>query len=156
MTDPFIVLPGRGRRLDMGTFQAEVLAGGAETGQEFSLLLTQNEPPGFGPPLHRHHDAAEAFFVLEGDYLMFLGEEDQRMCPRGTFVYVPRGHPHTFQVVSATPGRKLNLFTPAGMVGFFEALAEAEAASTATPELLDHIAATHHMEVLGPVPDSYL
>lgn len=156
MTDPYIVLPGHGRLLDMGTFQAEVLATSAQTDREFSLLLTQNEPPGFGPPLHRHHDAAEAFFVLEGDYLMFLGEGDQRRCPPGSFVYVPRGHPHTFQVVSATPGRKLNIFTPAGMVGFFETLAEAEAAGTATPELLDRIAAAHQMEVLGPVPDTYL
>ncbi len=31
-----------------------------------------------------------------------------------------------------------------------------EAAGTATPELLDEIAARHHMEVVGPVPDTYL
>lgn len=157
--EPYVIAPGAGRLLDMGTFQAQVLAAGDQTDQEFSLLLTQSEPAGFGPPLHRHHDAAEAFFVLEGDYLMFLGEpgaEEQTLCPPGTFVYVPRGHPHTFQVVSEAPGRKLNIFAPAGMVGFFEALAEAEAAGTATPELLDRIAAAHQMEVLGPVPESYL
>ena len=34
--------------------------------------------------------------------------------------------------------------------------AEAEAAGTATPELLDRIAAEHHMEIVGPVPDAYL
>ena len=42
------------------------------------------------------------------------------------------------------------------MVGFFEALAAAEAAGTATPSLLGEIAARNDMEVLGPVPDSYL
>jgi mannose-6-phosphate isomerase-like protein (cupin superfamily) len=39
--------------------------------------------PGFGPPLHLHRDAAEAFFVLQGEYLMFL-EDRQQLCPPGT------------------------------------------------------------------------
>jgi hypothetical protein len=42
------------------------------------------------------------------------------------------------------------------MVGFFEELARAEADGTTTPELLDAIADRHHMEIVGPVPDSYL
>jgi mannose-6-phosphate isomerase-like protein (cupin superfamily) len=155
MSEPFVVLPEQGRLLDLGNFQAEVLATGDQTAQQFTLLVTQSEPPGFGPPLHRHRDSAEAFFVLEGEYLMFL-DDDQLLCPAGTFVYVPRGVPHTFQVTSAQPGKKLNLFSPAAMVGFFEDLAVAEAAGTATPELLDVIAKRHQMEVLGPVPDTYL
>ena len=53
-------------------------------------------------------------------------------------------------------GTKLNLFSPAAMVGFFEALANAESSGTATPERLDEIADQNQMEVLGPVPDSYL
>jgi hypothetical protein len=42
------------------------------------------------------------------------------------------------------------------MVGFFQELAYAEAAGTATPSVLDEIATRNQMEVLGPVPDSYL
>jgi quercetin dioxygenase-like cupin family protein len=155
MAEPLVVLPEDGRLLDLGNFEAVVLATTEQTDGELSLLQTRNEPPGFGPPLHRHHDSAESFYVLEGKYLMIL-EDRRQVCPPGSFVYVPRAVPHTFQVVSQTPGRKLNLFTPAGMVGFFEDLAAAEAAGTATPELLDDIAARHHMEVLGPVPDTYL
>lgn len=155
MSVPFTVRPGEGRLLDLGTFEAVVLAEGADTDEEFSLLRTQQEPPGFGPPLHLHRDAAEAFYVLEGTYQMFF-EDRQELCPPGTFVYVPRALPHTFQVVSDVPGRKLNLFAPAAMVGFFEELSAAEADGTATPELLDRIAERHAMEVLGPVPDSYL
>jgi mannose-6-phosphate isomerase-like protein (cupin superfamily) len=155
MADAYVVPPGGGRMLDLGNFEAVVLATGEQTDGAFSLLRTQHEPNGFGPPLHRHHDSAEAFYVLEGEYLMIL-EDRRETCPPGSFVYVPRGVTHTFQVTSATAGTKLNLFAPAGMVGFFEALAEAEAAGTATPELLDRIAAEHHMEVVGPVPDGYL
>lgn len=155
MSEAFIVGPGEGRHLDLGNFEAVVLATAAQTAGEFSLLQTQSEPPNFGPPLHVHHDAAEAFYVLEGEYLMFL-EDTQTLCPPGTFVYVPKATPHTFKVVSEGPGKKLNLFTPAAMTQFFEELAETEAAGTATPELLDEIARRSHMEIVGPVPDTYL
>lgn len=155
MDQGFVVLPDQGRVLDLGNFQAVVLADGGRTSSDLTVLQTRGEPPGFGPPLHRHRDAAEAFFVLEGEYLMFLDEEQHR-CPPGTFVYVPRDVPHTFQVTSAGPGRKLNLFAPAAMVGFFEELALAESSGSATPAVLGEIADRHHMEVLGPVPESYL
>ena len=86
---------------------------------------------------------------------MFLDGE-QHLCPPGAFGYVPRDVPHTFKVSSEGPGRKLNLFTPAAMVDFFEELAAVEATGTATPSVLDEIATRNQMEVLGPVPDSYL
>jgi quercetin dioxygenase-like cupin family protein len=105
--------------------------------------------------MHIHHDAAEAFYVLEGAYIMFLSSEEYR-CPPGSFVYVPRGVPHTFQVVSETPGKKLNIFAPSAMISFFERLAELEAAGDVTPEMLEGIGAANHMEVVGPVPESYL
>lgn len=155
MASGFVLQPETGRVLDLGNFEARVLVDGTSGAPGFSLLETRREPTGFGPPLHRHRDAAEAFYVLEGEYLMFV-EERQERCPVGSFVYVPLGVPHTFQVISEEPGRKLNIFAPAAMVGFFEALSRAEAEGTATPSLLDRIAGEHQMEVLGPVPDSYL
>jgi mannose-6-phosphate isomerase-like protein (cupin superfamily) len=155
MANAFIIPPGKGRLLDLGNFQAAVLASADQTSSEFTLMQTQNEPPDFGPPLHLHRDAAEAFYVLEGEYLMYI-EGHQERCPPGTFVYVPRNTPHTFKVVSEGPGTKLNLFSPAAMVGYFEELAAAEAAGTVTTELLEGIAERSNVEVLGPVPDSYL
>lgn len=155
MPQPFILQPGTGRLLDLGTFQAVVLADGPATSGAFTVLQTQGEPSGFGPPLHVHRDAAEAFYVLEGTYLMNV-EERQELCEPGTFVYVPSNVVHTFKVVSTGPGKKLNLFSPSAMVGFFEELAEAEALGTATPELLGEISERNHMGVVGPVPDTYL
>lgn len=150
-----VVPPGGGRVLDLGNFGATVLARGTDTGDEFSLLRTEHEPNGFGPPMHVHHDAAEALYVLSGAYVMYLDGEELP-CPSGSFVYVPRGVPHTFRVVSDESGTKLNLFTPAAMVRFFEELAEAEAAGTADEQLLVDIATRAGMEVVGPVPDTYL
>lgn len=155
MSEAFIVPPDGGRHLDLGSFRAVVLATSAQTSGEFTLLQTQSESSHSGPPLHLHRDSAEAFYVLEGEYLMFI-EEQQTVCPPGTFVYVPRATPHTFKVISEGPAKKLNLFSPAAMVGYFEELAVAGAAGTVPPELLEEIAARSNMEVLGPVPESYL
>ena len=155
MSESFIVLPNAEPALDLGTFRVAVLANAEQTGGQFSLLQTRDEPPGFGPPLHLHRDAAEAFFVLEGEYLMFF-EDRQQLCPPGTFVYVPPGTPHTFKVTSSAAGTKLNLFSPAAMVGFFEALADAESPGGATEAQLGAIAEANQMEVLGPIPASYL
>jgi mannose-6-phosphate isomerase-like protein (cupin superfamily) len=155
MTGAFIVQPESGRMLDLGNFEAVVLATADQTASEFTLLRTQQEPTGFGPPLHIHHDSAEAFYILSGEYLMYI-EERQERCPAGSFVYVPKGTPHTFTVISAEPGTKLNLFSPAAMVAFFEELADAEREGTPTPEILDAIGRRSNMEVVGPVPETYL
>src|SRR4051794_28864776 len=155
MTQPFIMQPGEGRLLDLGNFEAVVLADASSTSDAFSVLQTQGEPPGFGPPMHVHRDAAEAFYVLEGTYQMFF-ESRYELAPAGTFVYVPQHAPHTFKLISEGFGRKLNIFSPAAMVGFFEQLSAAEASGDATLELLAQIAERHEMEIVGPVPDGYL
>ena len=69
--EPFIQMPGEGRVLDMGPFQMRLRADSDQTGGGFTLLEAE-EPPGFGPPLHIHDDAAEAFYVLEGEYVIFV------------------------------------------------------------------------------------
>jgi glyoxylate utilization-related uncharacterized protein len=123
-----------------------------DTGGVFSLLEAA-EPPGFGPPLHIHHDAAEAFYVLEGEYVMFLDDRDVT-CPAGSFVFIPVGMRHGFRVGS-TPSRKLNFYFPAAMVGYFDELSAAIARGDAEDEI-DAIATRHNMEVVGPVPESYV
>lgn len=122
------------------------------TGAAFTLLEA-TEPAGFGPPLHIHIDAAEAFYVLEGEYIIFLEDREVR-CPAGSFVYIPAGLVHGFRV-GATPGRKLNLYAPAAMIGYFDELADAIHAGTADPDALSAIAKRYSMRVVGPVPEGY-
>lgn len=146
--------PGEGRLLDMGPFRMHVKASAADTGGAFTLLEA-DEPPGFGPPLHVHDDAAEAFYVLSGEYLVVIEDVEHR-CPAGTFVYVPRGVEHGFRV-GRTQSRKLNLYVPAAMTGYFDALAAAAAAGEPlSDEALVSLAAESSMRVLGPVPEGYV
>ncbi len=149
----FVLRPGEGRSMDLGAFRLSVMATDSETSGAFSLLEAQ-EPPGFGPPLHIHHDAAEAFYVLEGEYSIFL-DGQSFSCPAGSFIFIPAGLVHGFRVGDG-PSRKLNLYTPAGMVGYFDELAEATKAADADPDVLSEIALRYSMEVVGPVPEGYL
>ena len=155
MRDPvhaaFVLRPGDGRSIDLGGFRMSVKATGDQTNGAFSMLEA-TEPPGFGPPLHIHHDAAEAFYVLEGEYHIFL-EDRESHCPAGSFIYIPAGVRHGFRV-GAVASRKLNLYTPAAMVGYFDDIAGVT--GDLDPEALAEIAERHSMEVVGPVPDGYV
>ena len=148
-----VLRPGEGRSIDLGNFSMSVKATTDETRGAFTLLEA-SEPAGFGPPMHIHHDAAEAFYVLAGEYHIFI-EDREFTCPTGSFIYIPVGLRHGFRV-GGVPSRKLNLYSPAAMVGYFDELSSAIAAGEADPAGLDAIGRRHGMEVVGPVPDGYL
>jgi quercetin dioxygenase-like cupin family protein len=150
---PIVLRPGEGREIDLGHFTMSVKASGADSGGAFALLEA-TEPPGFGPPMHVHRDCAEAFYVLEGEYRIFVEGEEHR-CPAGSFILIPQGVIHGFRVGDVA-SRKLNLYAPSEMVGYFESLAEAIRLGEADPARLDDIARRHGMEVIGPVPEGYL
>lgn len=151
--EAFVLAPGEGRAVELGSFGMTVKATAEDTQGAFSLLEAV-EPPGFGPPLHIHHDAAEAFYVLDGEYVMFL-EDREVTCPAGSFIYIPAGMRHGFRVGNA-PSRKLNFYLPAAMVGYFDELSAAIAGGIADESLLDDVARRHSMEITGPAPDSYV
>ena len=85
--------------------------------------------------------------------MIFL-EDQEFVCPAGSFIYIPVGLRHGFRV-GAVPGRKLNLYSPAAMVGYFDEFSAAITTSDAEADL-DAIAGRHGMEVVGLVPDGYL
>ena len=149
----FVLQPGEGRSIDLGNFQMTVKATSEDTAGAFSLLEAE-EPPDFGPPLHIHRDAAEAFYVLSGEYHIFL-EDREIACPEGSFIFIPAGMRHGFRV-GKTVSRKLNFYIPAAMVGYFDDLSDAIRRDQLDPESLAEIALRYSMDVLGPVPDSYI
>src|SRR5512132_1224149 len=93
----FVLPPGQGRPIDLGNFAMSVKATQEQTGGHFSLLEAAAEPAEFGPPLHLHRDVSESFYVLEGEYTIFL-DQRQFTCPAGAFIFIPAGTPHTFRV----------------------------------------------------------
>jgi quercetin dioxygenase-like cupin family protein len=150
---PTILRPGEGRSIDLGNFTMSVKATDEQTNHAFTLLEA-DEPPDFGPPMHIHREAAEAFYVVSGEYLIFVNDEEYA-CPAGSFIFIPAGVPHGFRVGSQ-PSRKLNLYTPAAMIGYFDELSAALAKGEADSDALTQIADRYDMDVIGPVPGGYL
>jgi mannose-6-phosphate isomerase-like protein (cupin superfamily) len=148
-----VVAPTGGRRIDLGDFEMLVKAD-AETTAGIVSVLEATEPPGFGPPIHVHDDAAEAFYVLEGEYVMHLDGEEH-LCPAGAFIFIPVGVPHGF-TVGGVPSRKLNFYFPAAMTGYFDDLAAALARSDVTDGELAEIAESHRMRIVGPPSERYV
>ena len=148
----YVLRPGQGRSIDLGGFSVSVKAEAVDTDGAFSLLEA-DEPPGFGPPLHIHHNAAETFYVLAGEYIIYL-EDREIPCPAGSFIYIPAGMRHGFRV-GAVASRKLNLYTPAAMMGYFDELSDAVQSGHVDDKHLSEIALRYGMEVVGPVPETY-
>jgi hypothetical protein len=73
--EAFVCHLGGGRRIDCGEFEVSVVADAPDTGGICSVVETYGVAE-TGPPLHVHHDAAEAFYIVEGEYVMVLGDEE--------------------------------------------------------------------------------
>jgi quercetin dioxygenase-like cupin family protein len=151
--EAYVVGPGLGRTIDLGEFEMTVKADEHQTGGIVAVLEAE-EPPGFGPPMHVHHDSAEAFYVLEGEYTMYL-EDREFACPAGSFIFIPQGARHGFKV-GDDPSRKLNFYFPASMTGYFDDLASALQRSGVSDQELGEIAAAHAMEIVGSPSDRYV
>ena len=101
-----------------------------------------------GPPRHLHHEQEEWFYVVEGDYVVEIGDERHKLGP-GDSVLAPRKVPHVWSHVGEGTGRLLVVFQPAGeMEAFFGELAKVEGAPQ--PEKLRTLFLSHGMEVTGP------
>jgi mannose-6-phosphate isomerase-like protein (cupin superfamily) len=131
-------------------------ATGAETRGRLTVAEFLN-PPGFAPPLHRHLEEDEMFYVLSGT-AEFRCEGQSFPAGPGDFVLLPVGLPHTFFVEAREPLRTLQITTPSGFEHF--AAAAGRPASErrlpdwepADPAALGHAASQHAIEVLGPPP----
>ena len=86
-----------------------------------------------GPPRHLHRDQDEWFHVVEGEYIVEIGDERYLLGP-GNSAYGPRGVPHCWANVSEGPGRITFVFTPAGHAeAFFSEITKANAMAPTDP-----------------------
>ena len=92
----------------------------AQTDGDFSLMERTVPPGARTPPVHRHVNCSEAFFVLAGTITFRLDEAMLDGGP-GDFLLVPRGAAHTFGSRGDEPARLLVLHAPA-MDAYFEEL----------------------------------
>ena len=145
-----ILAPGEGLPVENpvgGLFTFKITSaesGGALTAIE-TLVLRQE-----GPPLHVHAQD-ELIYTLEGSLRVKLGET-LRGVPPGTFVFIPRGTPHTWQNVGAGPMRFFATIMPAAVEfeNFFKRYAELPAHERTVQAFARVAAETKAFDVVGP------
>jgi quercetin dioxygenase-like cupin family protein len=132
-----------------------VKVSGAATGGAFGLIDVTVRA-GEGSPWHVHPDEDEWFYVLEGEFTVYVGDERLSLTP-GSFAFGPRGVPHTF--IGETDGaRTLVGFQPFHFEGFLHEAGEPAPERmlpprlTAPPDMarLLPIAERNGMVILGP------
>ena len=122
-----------------------------------SLLLFEDVMQrGKRTPLHQHPQEEESAYVLEGELLLHVDGEEQRVGTGGCFM-VPRGVPHAFLVVSES-ARVLAMLTPGTAEAFYRDAGEPSTSpddARRRPDFARLRAAAERsssIEILGPPP----
>ena len=99
---PFVLAPGEGRSVEnpvggVTTFKAlSDESGGGLT------VIEGVSAPGEGPPLHVHREQDEFIYTLDGTFRVRLGDDLVEILA-GSFVFIPRNTPHTWQNARRRP-----------------------------------------------------
>ena len=101
-----------------------------------------------GPPRHLHHEQDEWFYVVEGEYVIEVGEELYEMGPGGS-VLAPQKVAHVWAYVGEGTGRLIAALQPAGEIeAFFDELATLD--SSPERDELQRAFSSHGLELIGP------
>ena len=127
---PIAHRPGEGEHLWFFGGLTTIKADGAETGGRVTVT-EQLMPRGSGSPLHVHHNEDEWFYVLDGEYTVYVGDERLSLTA-GSFAFGPHGVPHTF--IAETEGATALIgFQPFLFEGFIREAGEPAAERVLPP-----------------------
>lgn len=116
-----------------------------EQSEDAYTLIEMTHPPNAGPALHVHPKAAEAYYVLEGEYSIHYGDKET-LARAGDFVFIPKGTPHNYR--SGPKGGKVLVISPAGLEKYFAQVAGMLKAGPVTWESEQEIARRYGQEFL--------
>lgn len=102
----------------------------ADTGGQMSIV-EMTHPPGWEAPLHVHHREDEAFWLLDGDATIQVGDETIE-AHAGDYVFGPRHIPHRY-TVGESGCRMLLIMTPGGFEKLVREMSEPAASRTLPP-----------------------
>lgn len=139
-TDPCVVwMPGGVR--------TEVHLVGEDTDGAFCLLVDQ-PPAAWSLPPHLHRGVAETIHIVEGEFEMEIGGERSRLAA-GQTVHVPPDVVHSGGNVGEGPARRIVMFSPAGMEGFFREVGAPAPDAEADPAAALASATRHGLQFVG-------
>ena len=132
---------------------AELKATAADTGGQMTIVEV-TAPSGLEAPLHVHHRDDEAFWILEGDATIEVGETTIE-AHAGDYVFAPRDIPHRYTVGEAGC-RMLFILVPGGIENVIRETSERARSRTLPPppeqepdiDRLKSVVAAHGYELL--------
>ena len=127
-----VVGPGEGRLVDIGGLGVHFKIWGADTSGKLAIVEHPMEPGRLVPP-HVHHGEDELSYVLEGTFGVRVGDQVAEAGP-GSYVYKPKGIPHTFWNAGPGRARLIEMIYPAGFEHFFEKLGEVAGTASSAEE----------------------
>lgn len=99
--------------------------------------------------MHTHFDQDEVWYVLEGEFLIKVGEVTYQV-KAGDSVFGPRNVPHCFAKTGSGAGRLLMTFQPAGkMEEFFQKVSQGVLKALSDAEQ-DKFREEHGFKRVGP------
>ncbi len=133
---------------------AVIKATAASTGGQMSIIEV-TEPPGAEAPLHVHHREDEAFWVLDGNVTLHVGDKTID-AHTGDYLFGPRDIPHRY-TVGSDGCRMLFILTPGGFEDFVIVTSQPAGSHTLPPpsteepdwERIAAAAYAHGAELLG-------
>jgi mannose-6-phosphate isomerase-like protein (cupin superfamily) len=152
--DPVAVHTGEGEALWWLGSLAEIKTTAADTGGLMTIIEI-TAPPGEQAPLHVHHNEDEAFWILEGDVTIEVGDTSIE-AHAGDCAYGPRDIPHRYTVGDAGC-RMLFILTPGGLEGLVREMGKPAPSRTVPPpsdeepdmERIAAIAGRYGCELIG-------
>ena len=107
-----------------------------------------------GPILHTHYETDEWWYILQGEFLIRVGDKTYTARP-GDLVFGPRKVPHTFAKLGHGEAKLIICHQPEGkMEEYFKKISEGVAANMSEAER-DNLRKEHGFERVGP-PLTYL
>jgi quercetin dioxygenase-like cupin family protein len=102
-----------------------------------------------GPAQHFHYDQDEWFFIMEGEFVIKVGDTTYS-AKAGDSIFAPRKIPHVWAKTNDGPGKMMITFQPAGkMEEYFHAVSQGKLAKM-TEEEQNGFRKTHGFERVGP------
>ncbi len=146
--EPFAAQSGEGDLLETPTGDSVYIKASTTKTHGALTVLEFVISPQSGPALHTHHREDEVWYVLDGDFRFHAGGA-MFSVSQGGMAFGPRGTPHAFQNIGASPGRLLVVTAPAGAERLFEEYA-ALLPGPVDPDALATIGRANGIDFVGP------
>ena len=125
----------------------------SDTDGELSVFEQNGLTPKGGPPLHIHMYQDEYFYIVDGEYLFQVGDEQFQM-RTGDTIFLPRMVQHAF-IQMSEKGKVIVSYMPAGKMEDFFKVTDSWTSAPTSMEI-QRAFEDHDMKIVGPVLNAKL